>query len=390
MFRNWQRTGKLYIEVPNWRLSFYLDRLLNPETSLQNSRSGVQLRPVVQEDGGPVPIRVLNHFLHSNLQAVLVFPDMVRMVDAAAGYSEHQNPTRFWQACCGRENYIQRLPFWQWQKWDMSLPPQTILLIAFTLFLLVLGLVQTWKALGPPGMLPLLMFESYALINAAVRTSGGRYLLPVDWAWIFYYAVGLAFLARWLLLLVGPAVRPVFDRAQKPLARPLGGRSRQALLGIAALILAGGAVLPLGERLYAPRYSQAIAAGWLEEAAGQAPAIDALVENGGIVLTGRALYPRAYQPGEGEQGTTFPSFYPQPYPRLAFQLAGPVSSGVVLAADPGPGLVFSHASDVLVVGCLTQHEKGAHTRAAFLYLPETGVVLQSDLVDTAAASCPLP
>ncbi len=391
MFRNWQRTGKLYIEVPNWRLAFYLDRLLNTETSFENRPSGAQLRPMLQEPEGAVPSLVLNHFLHSNLQAVLMFPDIVRAVDAAAGFSEHENPERFWDACCGRENYIQRLPFWQWRKWDMSLPTQTLLPIAATIFILAVGLVRTWKALGPAGLLPLLMFEFYVLINAAVRTSGGRYLLPVDWVWIFYYAVGLAFVARGFVLLVRPAAEPVFAlSAGAPAARRENERPVWFLPALAGLILAAGAVIPLGERLYPVRYGPENGDRWLGEAVEQAPAIEALLENGGVALYGRALYPRAYGPGEGEQGTTFPSFYPQETARIAFQLAGPVSSGVVMAVDPGRGLVFPHAADVLVVGCRTSHLKGDHTRAAFIYLPETGRVLQGDVAASGPLSCPIP
>ena len=37
------------------------------------------------------------------------------------------------------------------------------------------------------------------MINALVRNSGGRYILPIDWVGIFYYSIGLGQLTLWVV-----------------------------------------------------------------------------------------------------------------------------------------------------------------------------------------------
>ena len=75
--------------------------------------------------------------------------------------------------------------------WTGNLPPEQILAFACNLVLISLGLSQAWKKLAWAGMVPLLLNISYYLSNALVRTSGSRYLLPVDWTVYFYYLLGI-------------------------------------------------------------------------------------------------------------------------------------------------------------------------------------------------------
>ncbi len=71
---------------------------------------------------------------------------------------------------------------------------------------------------------------------------------------------------------------------------------------------------------------------------------------------GRGLYPRFYQAGEGEPGTSYrwPAHTERDYSRLGFYLAGPANWSVVLPLDDTPQF-FPNAQDVLVFGCRVEN-----------------------------------
>lgn len=80
-------------------------------------------------------------------------------------------------------------PFWS-SRWDGTFsPPQTwFLLLQFIIF--SLGVGMAWKRGGLAGLTPLLLFFTYQLSNTLGRTSGGRYIVPVDWVVLVYYLLG--------------------------------------------------------------------------------------------------------------------------------------------------------------------------------------------------------
>jgi hypothetical protein len=54
-----------------------------------------------------------------------------------------------------------------------------------------------WRREKFTGLLPLAVVAAYLLMHALVRNSGGRYILPVDWASVVYYAMGITHLTLW-------------------------------------------------------------------------------------------------------------------------------------------------------------------------------------------------
>jgi len=80
-------------------------------------------------------------------------------------------------------------------SWNGEMPLETIIAFSVNLILIAKGLSYAWKKFTWLGLLPLIIQLSYHLSNALVRTSGSRYLVPVDWVIYFYFFIGI-----WTLL----------------------------------------------------------------------------------------------------------------------------------------------------------------------------------------------
>jgi len=294
---------------------------------------------------------ITNHYLNSQVQTVLYLPATFRLPDSAVGFLGHKDPVKFWEQCCSAENYIRRLPFWF--KWDGSLPRQSILPLVLNLFLISVGLSSAWKRVKFIALLPLFASLGYTLINALVRNSGGRYILPIDWVGIFYFSVGLGQMTLWVIGYFRRSELPSgvlgeIPHQPKTSEAPL---QRKTTLGVAISIFLLGCLLPLSEKIVTPRYPPDLL---VERQVQLSQTLDIPLESfiteGGSVVQGRALYPRFHTADQGEAGTRRTPFSPLPFSRLDFYMVGPFNGGIVLAQDAAP-THFTNGADLLAVGC---------------------------------------
>jgi hypothetical protein len=274
-----------------------------------------------------------------------------RLVDSAVGFLGHREPTRFVEECCSAQNYIRRLPFWF--KWEGNLPQQSIVPLTLNLFLIAIGLVISWKRQRFIGLTPLAASFGYTLINAVVRNSGGRYILPVDWVGMLYFAIGLGQLSLWVIAYIREVEIPENITGEKR-SDPQGETPslwRAANLWITIAIFLFGCVLPLSEKIIPERYSterlQSRQATFLQSVD---PGLNEFIQSGGIVIQGRVLYPRFHKAGQGEDGDSIRAFMPVDYPKVSFYLVGPFNTGVVLPQQAAP-TNFPNGVDALVFGC---------------------------------------
>jgi len=79
---------------------------------------------------------------------------------------------------------------WGNTTWQGDLSPSQHVAVVMNLVLLALGLAWSWRKLKWRGMVPLLVFLGYDLSLAVATTSGGRYIVPVNWVAHFYWALG--------------------------------------------------------------------------------------------------------------------------------------------------------------------------------------------------------
>ena len=126
---------------------------------------------------------VLGHFFNNQVKSLFILPFQIF----------HKKPT-----------LILNQEYWREPiTWTGQLPLEQALAFACNLIFISLGLSNAWKKLGWAGLVPLVLNVSYYLSNALVRTSGSRYLLPVDWTVYFYYLLGI-----WIILVYFKVLPP--------------------------------------------------------------------------------------------------------------------------------------------------------------------------------------
>ncbi|HXD11623.1 MAG TPA: hypothetical protein VN653_16280 [Anaerolineales bacterium] len=278
-----------------------------------------------------------NHFLHNLITSILILPTSPVMDDLEHLIKE-RNPY-YWKA-----------------GWDGKLQGTAPLFLVLHLFLITSGIALAWRQKRLAGLAPLAILIAYNISNGLARTSGGRYIVPIDWIVPLYYLLGVAYVSAW----AGRIVRrpwDIFVTTSGPDVAGLkttGNLSKTLLVFI--IVLGLGGIIPLAENLSPPRYQNVDPLETLakSQALIQASGMDLRDLDGFLqspnssILVGRALYPRFYKMNQGE----FSDYLALTagFPRTTFTLIGPAGDQTVVL----PGNVsrdISHTSDVLVLGC---------------------------------------
>jgi hypothetical protein len=392
VYRNWWRTGQLFVDSPLFRFGLISQRFKpsnTPTPAITPTGNGqapttltspaatavptgpATAQPPVQERAqnylqalfkqpGELISYTLAHYTNSQLQSILIFPTTFRGFDSSVAFLAHRDPSRFWTECCSLSNYTRRVPYWH--KWDGAFPSQSILPIIFSLLVIAAGIQTTWNSHKLVALMPIFSMLVYFSFNAALRNSGGRYILPVDWAGILFYSIGIAQLTFSVLSSVtGKKLIPDLSSQAEPapaapVMQPGLLRKPQFYTAAAGLFLAG-CIIPAIEFSFPQRYTpgrteQMLAAVWvspdLPEQAGAD--LKGFLSRGGVVTAGRALYPQFFPAGYGTQDIDYDPLAPKPYPRLVFDLTGVYSQDLALPFEKR-AVRFPNASDVLVFEC---------------------------------------
>ena len=310
-----------------------------------------------------------NHFLHNIVTSILALPTSLQMDDL-------------------RHTVKGTYPYWR-PDWEGSFTSLSLFFFLLNVFFIVLGVSIAWDKLHLPGLAPLAIFIFYNISAGLARTSGGRYLVPMDWIISIYFLLGVFYLITWFANnfgipweLFSTQVRP--ESSQRPNALNL---SRATL--ILAALFGLGSLIPLSESFYQSRYQDTNGTQVLMEreklvvSAGMSMSdIDLFLKNPNAeLLVGRILYPRYYPIDRGEI-FIYP-YVTMGFPRTAFTLIGPHGErGVILPGDTPK--YFPHAADALVLGCTEEKYLDA---LAVIFLDDSGTIYtrapKSDL------QCPL-
>jgi hypothetical protein len=390
VWRNYQITGTIFLDSPFYRADLFANRYQEyeetsppptkpvpkvtqetaqpeptptPKIALQEGETGDEFAERMAEDVAQFardnPLAVLqfisNHFTHSQVQSVLFLPATFRLGDSVLGFLGHKDPAKFWESCCSAQNYIRRLPFWF--KWDGQLPHQSIVPLLINLFMISIGLASSWKQQRFIGLLPLAASIGYTLVNAVVRNSGGRYILPVDWIGIFYFSIGLGQLTLWIAAYFRRAAIPssvtAEVRPQPPEESPTLWRAANLWVGLGILLF--GCLLPMSEMIIPPRYTTTQFENQYTVLMQSAPLSDydnatweGFIQSGGEALQGRALYPSFFQ-ADDEAAIANPFNLP-PLAQITFYIIGPFNGNVILFQETAPEF-FPNGSDVVIIGC---------------------------------------
>ena len=291
------------------------------------------------------------HFVHNEIGSVIYLPLTLRF------------PSLY--------SYIRELMLWKEPWRNVSAGP--FFMLVLNLSIISVGIAAAFWRARWIGLIPLLIHLGYSLSVVPMRLSGWRFILPVDWASVLYYAIGLTMLSA--------VLRSAFVRRDQSTTSGNGGGSDEtepALSGnpatdhkmiplalIISLLL--GALMPLLEIVMPVRYpylshdqiirryvSGSISLSDGSTLTGSDLSSFLKTQNGSMIAYGRALYPGYYEMGKfwGDQNASLMAA--SAYDRLQFQLIGPLRAFVFLPLGKPPDF-FPQAADVLVIGCVAPH-----------------------------------
>ena len=116
---------------------------------------------------------VINHALHNTVTAFLTLPDSISQSDQIL-----KNLTK--------RPYLDEKITWRGEIQAGQTP-----FLVLNLFLLALGLGWSWGRWKWAGIFPACIFFGYIITLGFARTSGSRYIVPIDWILFFYYIIGI-------------------------------------------------------------------------------------------------------------------------------------------------------------------------------------------------------
>jgi hypothetical protein len=326
----------------------------------------------------PVPIFVTIHFLHNLITSVFILPTSFELHDQ-------------------RHTLKDGAPFWE-SYWDGKLTFGAGLFLTLNLILIAVGIGAGWRLARLSGLVPLGVFLFYDLANAFARTSGGRYIVPIDWIVLFYFALGLFQVILWGVTLFG--FKDDHDIEKNPVAQSASDsifwtwKPLKKAPWIILFFLLVGTSLPLSEIFFPRRYPDQTQTelltlleqeGYLQEMGFDRPALTSLSAQSPAfrVINGRILYPRYFQENDGIPKNRYP-YNVMRFPRIAFTMIGPNGENfVILPQDEA--LYFPNASDVIVLGC----QEGAYIDALAVVVIEKQTAVVYVRQPASPLQCPL-
>ena len=353
--------------------------IASSDDSIQGSTEGFasEVFSFIKENPTGTASFVANHFMNSMIQSIFVLPSSYPLTQSAIKFLGHSSLQSLWIDCCSLIDYERKFTFWP--KWDGLLPGSSIIPISINLILISIGITVCWQRGKFIGLLPLLSLVSYCLINALVRNSGGRYILPVNWVSIFYFSVGFVHISLFAIYLFRNkqdefiSTNPYQSELESP--NPI----HQNKLGIfvSFFILLIAILLPLLEVLIPPKLDQDTLDRKLLTLTSSSQSLitskellflTEFLNNSGEITQGLALYPRFHKPYQ--MGSVWRIYYDRPYSHMDFYLSYPGDRGVVLPIEDSP-TIFDHASEALVIGCSQEEDIQA---LAVIIFDEDGMV----------------
>ncbi len=209
--------------------SFVNDVNVKNEVTLGNAiqRIGTNLYPIT------------NHLFHNLVASLLTLP-----------------PTILFENL--KDTVTEGAPFWD-RDWDGSMAFGSALMLLLNSAVLAYGIGSAYSRWKWIGVVPLAVFLLYAAGNALAKTSGGRYIVPMDWIVYCYYGIGMAEFILLALRTLGlngaqtglpPSGPANIHEDQVPVQK----NSNIILFSIFGMFILIGAMVPFTDIMFPQRY----------------------------------------------------------------------------------------------------------------------------------------
>lgn len=263
--------------------------------------------------------------------------------------------------------------------WNGRLNPVETVRMLINLVLLGAGIGLAIRRFGLTGLVPLFLHLGYHLSNGLARTSGGRYLIPVEWGLYLYYALAAlslaAALARWL------GARGEAGGAEPAEPRQTAKRPPALLLPLGAGLLVLILLLPKGTQYRS--YGAEEVNRMLQqldptgaEGIGLSSLQAYLAEEDHFALSGKVLYPAMEDEIDKHPHGGWIAIA---YPHLSFSFISPeLFPAIFPLEEVEQPLPLQAGAEVILVGCKTNRPlaSGSYLEAALLIVLEDGQPVQ--------------
>jgi len=329
------------------------------------------------------------HFAHNIVTSILILPPSPVLDDL--------------------RHVVDIYPYWDrmTSPWQGQISMSMGIFIAVNLVVLSIGFGTAWKHARFAAFVPLAVFLFYNLANAFARTSGGRYIVPVDWTVYFYYAIGLVVIIRFFISILGFKVDNFFAGVRNHKQADIDEKIYWGKVGLTVLpFFLLVASLPVIE-FASPGKTRPETADsimqqldevtFFETTGLPRPVLEEFLNDpGSILISGHGIYPRYYSYEEGEPilPGTMTVYTARDYPRLVFTLLLPNTHKPILLPIDEPRLHFPDAAEVIVGGCQVGDSKVLipylnYIDAAFIVILDEPATIYKRVPD-APLNCPLP
>ncbi len=218
-----------------------------------------------------------------------------------------------------------------------------------SLALLSMGFAAAWKRLQFIGLIPLMFFLIYQFANSVGRTSGGRYIVPVDWVILVYFAAGVIESCRIIF-------RTTDEKAMLPEIKVTAiSKSMPANLAVIFFLGTIPVLLELSLTFRHPAIQDIDLQQFLSQSTYSKEDItNFLQEDNAVFLTGQAMYPRYFNYHAVSRQTEGMMALVN-FPHLEFALLSESKNRAVILYQQTP-VQLSNNTNVIILGC---REKGS-------------------------------
>ena len=334
---------------------------------LQGQNLIISNSPIIQEIN-----RILfstgNHFLHNILSVFLVLPVNYRTSTV------EDTITKTWE-----------INPWT-RTWDGTLELDAQILMALNILILCLGIISLYRKSKIAYCIPLIIMVAYLAGVAFAKTSGGRYIVPVDWMVLIFYAAGLLFIVEALGILgkINDDASLEIDSAEE-----IKGSSNKTATLLLAIFLGIGIFIPVSENIFPERHFPQTYAEFLNEVKQNGYEMDAdyfsivevekfLEEENAIFIAGQGFYPKLLDPADENATEFFPTYLHEPYTLLFTLLNEKMSMPVYLPISTNQ-ISFPNGATVSILGC--KEDSGQIQALSIMFLDGNVEIIHSQNLD---------
>ena len=333
----------------------YLSRLYERAAGLEDSENGKKsIFELIAAYPKQIGEEIGAHFINNELSSLLVLP---ARTEAAASSADWMNDESVFWYRESSEEVVRKNP----------------LLLARYLVVISFGVGAAVKKHHWAGLVPLALHVVYSAGTALAMNSGFRFILPVDWILMFYFAIGCVSLLHFVTDVIELPQEEKISRDD--LGFYLNNRQFLPMPLIIICLIISGLILPVCDQLIPARYDRdkselELLSEWsrLSEINQKISTKNNLEEQIAAqtltILEGRSVYPRFYAAEEGDSGGASSVKTGVPYNRLVWMQ---LNDNVQTVSLPVAGYTIESCSipdpvDAIVIG----REKADHFAAEWV------------------------